>query len=410
MAHPSSIVARASTLAFLLLLLPVHAVAQGAPQPIGPEFQVNQTASGDQAHPGVAELRRGGFIATWSYYGGSGPADIRAQRFNGNDEAFGREIEVNTFTDGQQDGSAAATLSDGSVVVVWSSAKQNKFGDRRLFLQRFDDAGKPVGGETQVSDLRCGSHRDPKIATFPSGFVVVWDCTYFQKSTFHSSVAFRRFDNDGKPTGKDHFVGIEPDHREYASSVASLPNDEFVVAYVSFDIPNDRQIILVQKFNANDKEVGFEADVELQDFSDISVETSTASLGAGGFVVAWKRPRDPSIYRRQFSAASVPGPTILTGVAKGNSILRDLRSAPAPDGGLLLAWCSSGGGVFAARFSAEGAGIGGTFRVNDQDAASPYNVALAAIGDDDLIFVWEDREKRGGKNYNIYGRRFGLSD
>ena len=76
------------------------------------------------------------------------------------------------FTDQYQ--VVSTTLSDGSYVLVWSSATQEG-GNGAVYAQRFDASGHKIGGEFKINSYVTGLQKEPSVtATLDGGFVVTW--------------------------------------------------------------------------------------------------------------------------------------------------------------------------------------------------------------------------------------------
>jgi hypothetical protein len=156
---------------------------------------------------------------------------------------------------------------------------------------------------------------------------------------------------------------------------------------------------------------------------EIPVNTTTADDqsgaaiapdGSGGFIVAWQsNEQDGSgygIYARRFDATGAP----LSGEIAVNTTTAGSQRSPAiaPDGsgGFIVAWQSneqdgSGYGIYARRFDATGAPLGGEIAVNTTTADDQSGAAIAPDGSGGFIVAWQSNEQ-DGSGYGIYARRF----
>jgi trimeric autotransporter adhesin len=105
--------------------------------PLNPPFQVNTYTTGNQVDPHVASVEDG-FAVVWSSFAVLGDADIRAQDFGATGRAVGPELQINTYTTGDQSRPAVACRAGTQeCVVMWEGAgaddSQGVFG-RRLTL------------------------------------------------------------------------------------------------------------------------------------------------------------------------------------------------------------------------------------------------------------------------------------
>src|SRR5262245_33733196 len=115
------------------------------PIPEGNDIQVNTFTTGDQITPTVAALSDGGFVVTWASLGQDGSdGGIYGQRYAADGTAVGNEFQVNSFTSSDQNTPSVTALSDGGFVVTWMSLGQDGSGEG-IYAQRFAADGNAVG-------------------------------------------------------------------------------------------------------------------------------------------------------------------------------------------------------------------------------------------------------------------------
>ncbi len=117
--------------------------------PLGAEFIVNSTITGNQIQPAVAVNPNGSFVVNFNSPDGSSYG-VRARRFDANGSAVGAEFVVNTYTTGNQYGYDVSADAQGNFVVSWSSAT----GDGSayaVFGQRFSATGARRGAVFRVN-------------------------------------------------------------------------------------------------------------------------------------------------------------------------------------------------------------------------------------------------------------------
>lgn len=136
--------------------------ADGAPA--GSEFRVNSYTPGVQANPEVTIGPAGDFVVIWDSEGQDGSQlGVFAQRYDRDGQPLGEEFRVNRSISGDQYGPASAGDGRGNIFVAWSSYGQDTpesygvFG-RRLRIAIFDgsfESGSPcdwslvtAGGQT----------------------------------------------------------------------------------------------------------------------------------------------------------------------------------------------------------------------------------------------------------------------
>jgi hypothetical protein len=140
----------------------------------GNEFRVNTTTAGDQEYSTVAMDANGNFLVTWSSNGQDGSGwSVYAQQYAAGGVPVGNEFRVNTTTTGDQLDTAVALDGDGDAVVAWSG---NGPGDTSgVFAQRYTtgantlNAGLPMvagdafdpNGDGDASPGGAGAAGDP---------------------------------------------------------------------------------------------------------------------------------------------------------------------------------------------------------------------------------------------------------
>ncbi len=143
---------------------------------LGPEFQVNTFTTGDQSAPAVAADATGDYVVAWHSDGQDGDGyGIYAQRLAADGSPMGPEFRVNTTTVDQQVNPTLALTPDRELLVAWQSNGQDgSLGG--IFGQMYDSAGTPAGLELQINSFTLGDQSLPNVAPAgPDGFVVVWN-------------------------------------------------------------------------------------------------------------------------------------------------------------------------------------------------------------------------------------------
>lgn len=144
---------------------------------IGPEFRVNTYTQFDQEIPKIAMDEKGNFVIVWQCYGQDTQwyKGIFAQRFNKNGKALGKEFQVNTYTELNQEDPVIAMDRRGNFVIVWNSDEQDG-SDWGIYAQRYDRNGKAIGSEFRVNTHTKNMQLFPTVVMDKMGnFVVAWD-------------------------------------------------------------------------------------------------------------------------------------------------------------------------------------------------------------------------------------------
>lgn len=149
----------------------------------GSEVQANVTTTNDQQRPSVAMSLAGDFVVSWDSGGvigtpqdGNG-AGIFARRFSSTGTAISSEIQVNTFTIGEQTNSTVAMDANGDFVITWESAAQDTSG-LGVYGKQFLSTGVANGPEFRVSTFSTGDQKNASVAiSGSSSYVATWSST-----------------------------------------------------------------------------------------------------------------------------------------------------------------------------------------------------------------------------------------
>jgi len=279
--------------------------ASGAP--LGTQFQVNSYTTGNQSGSAVAAAADGSFIVVWtSAQDGSG-GSVQGQRYDGSGATLGTEFQINSYTTSSQGFPAVSIASDGDFVVVWVSNAQDGSVEG-VFGQRFDGGGAPVGTEFQANSYTTDSQRNPDVAAASDGsFMVVWESRNQDGGNF--GVFGQRYDSTGAAAGTEFQVNTFTTSFQVGPVVARLAGGGFVVAWGSDSQDGDGYGIEAQRFDASGSTLGSEFQVNsfttgYQNYASIAASAN------GSFVIAWASyPQDGdswSVQARLFDAGATP--------------------------------------------------------------------------------------------------------
>ncbi|VVN09551.1 hypothetical protein PS647_03770 [Pseudomonas fluorescens] len=319
---------------------------------VGGALRVNSTAAGSQAEPSVSALVDGGWIVTWFGPGANGSdVDIYMQRYMADGSAQGNETRANTNTAGFQGDPAVAGLPDGGWVLCWESADTNGWG---VYQQRYSANGSPEGSEVSVNNsTNANGPGGPSItALSDGGWLLVW-------ISDDGNIYQQRYAEDGNAFGSEQLVNLTVANNSASQPpVTALPDGGWLVTWQSYD-PNGSKSydIYAQRYAADGTAQGeFRVNSTTANFQG---EPSVAALADGGYVVSWMS------YQQ--------------------------------DG--------SGYGIYAQRYGADGAALGGELRVNSTTASDQQQPSISGLADGGYVVSWMSLEQDGSV-YGIYSQRF----
>ena len=205
--------------------------AAGQPQAV--EFQVNTRTTNFQNDAAVAIEPDGDFVVAWQSFGQDDITyGIFAKRFDSAGVPQARELQVNTYTTGNQVQASVAIGADGRFVVAWTSGGQDG-DDVGVFARRFDSAGAPQATELQVNTYTTSSQHRPSAAFGDAGgFVVAWQS--FLQDGDADGIFARTLQRERSASGRPSSRSTPP-RRAFSDTPARPQVDgQFVVTWQSF--------------------------------------------------------------------------------------------------------------------------------------------------------------------------------
>jgi len=308
----------------------------------GVAVRLGQSSSqGNELNPRVAMLSDGGGVAVWEA-GTRANTDVYARFLNSAGSFVSGALRVNIYAGGNQRDSDVAVLSDGNVVVVWSSEGQDGDGTG-IYGQLFTSSGARIGGEFQVNNSASMNQSDPAVAAMNGGhFAVAW-------------------------------VSETANGRTGAGA------------------PNLRGNVIGRIFDASGGATGNE--YRLND-GDTLASTPVLTTGSdGGFLAAWTQRDEENtrnlndVYLRSFNSSGVPtGKSVKHNThLKGSQINPELVQLA---GDALVAWTSYGQDTSGAGIQGRLASGGSEFQVNTQGQLHQSSPTVATDGASKFLAVW----------------------
>lgn len=325
------------------------------------DIPINVTTVEDQTEPTVAIAPNGDFVVVWTGEDFDGEdKGIAARRFSSTGNPQSGEIQVNTFTDFEQEEPAIAMAADGSFIVTWRSDGLDGSGGS-IAAQRFNSSGRSIGNEFVVNTTTAFAQSSPAIAMTPAGeFVIVWESDRQDTST-SSGIFAQRYAANGRALGQEFQVNTLADGEQENPAIAIDDDGNFVVVWESDGLDPGNTEIIAQRFDSDGDTIGNEFVVNTtlendQTSPDISID------GDGNFLITWTNEGDgvaeDDIFARQFRVDGRP----LTSEFRVNTFTDDDQRASAIAqnvlGDTVIVWESlgqdsgvtGGAGVFGQQF------------------------------------------------------------
>jgi hypothetical protein len=213
------------------------------------------------------------------------------------------------------------------------------------------------------------------------------------------------------PAGPEFRVNTYTTESQQRPTVGMDGTSAFVVTWNSNGQDGSGMGVFGQRFTRAGVPQGAEFRVNEATIGNQSQWSSAAARAAAGpFLVVWHASdgSQDGIFARQHDAAGAP----VGGDFRVNTFTTNFQNnaaASVQGAGTLVTWQSrdqdgSGLGIFAQRFDAAGARVGGEFQVNSTTAGNQYRPQAAADAAGNFVVVWDG--DTDGSNWGIFGQRF----
>ena len=395
-----------------LALAPTGVALAQSPVPQASEFRANAYTSGNQRYQSVGMDASGGAVVAWTSDGQDGSSfGVYAQRYSPDGTPQGGEFQVNTTTVSFQAYPSVALAADGTCLIVWQSLGQdgNQFG---VYAQRYGPDGMPQGGEFRVNTTTAGSQGSPAVAMGADGAsVVTWSTDGQDGSGF--GIYAQRYSPDGTPNGGEFQVNTHTAGMQTYPAVAVGAGGAFVVAWQSEGQDGSGQGIYAQRFASDGTAAGVE--IHANEYTDGNQADPSVAMDANGTVViAWSSEGQDGdgngIYARRYTAdGASPG-----GEFQVHTTTALFQSNPAvsmnASGDAVIVWGSdeqdgSSYGVFARSYGPDGAPRSGEFQVNTTTTSFQGFPAVSLAADGGFLVVWESMGQDGSA-FGVYAQRY----
>jgi VCBS repeat-containing protein len=382
----------------------------GEPGPGTGDIQVNTYTTGDQRGPSVAALSGGGYVVAWRSEGQDGDDDgIYFQRYNTDGSELGDETLVNTTWEGRQWQSDVCGLTGGGYVIAWRDGGDTS--DDNIYLQRFDESGEKVGSETRVNTTTTNYQSLPQVAGLNDGdYVVIWSSSW---DGSYNGVYAQRYDADGNTVGGETRVNTTTENYQTPNAITPLNDGGYLIVWSSREQDGDGNGVYYQRYDSSGITVGNETLVNTTTV-DSQWGASAAALSDGGFVITWSSYEqdgsDYGIYHQRYDVDGNPvgSETLINTITSNQQDFSDVTGLSG--GGYVVTWLSmfqdgSAFGVYSQRYDADGNPLGTETQVNTTTEGDQNGCSIIAINGGGYIVTWES-DGQDGDGYGVYLKQF----
>jgi hypothetical protein len=392
--------------------------------PLGSEYSISGQMPGDQLFPRVAFKANGGYVVWHDNRTDTNGLGIRAQKLNNNLSPTLASFRVNqTVTGNQQYPDVTMLNNNGGAAIVWEGGSK---GRSHIWLRILSTNGTfTTTNDLKVNVYTNGLQRSPVITTLTNGNVVVAWSSLFQDGSYQGIYA-RVLNASGTAVTAPFRVNQYTNFNQRNPAIARLANGGFVVVWISENqgvnsVDLNRGVIRVhvyaRVYNAAGTPVGDEFRVNADTL--LCSQPDVTGLSDGGFTVVWtqrdaSRDRGLDIYGRCFSAAGSPTaePFLINTHTYGDQYRPQISSLGTVQ---MVVWTSMGQDSTGpnwrlmleevyGRLIFEGAPNGTEFRVNTTTVARQIQPAIASDNQQRFLVAWASFV--GQSSFDVLAQRF----
>lgn len=363
----------------------------------GTEIQVNSYDSLQQERPTVLALDNSEFLVLWDSEGQDGDGwGVTARRFSSGPtpSPLGSETLININTANNQLIAGAARLVNGGYVVSYDSTGQNGEGTgySDILARVFPVSGVP-SGEIIVPQITAGHQTESSVAALLNGdFVVTWTTNGLDWQ--RGDLKGRRFSSSGAAVTAEFQIN-PPEAYVFAQNVAALSTGGFVVVWNSRVAPIFTDYyVFVQLYASDSTAIG----TAFQVSTNTDPQPVAVCSFSNGFMVVWQNlDSDYNIYGQRFANDG----TSLGSIFQVNTITTGDQITPnvtcVSSGACFVTYQgvdTSGTGIYAQLFAADGTKDGAEFLVNSNEVGDQRFSHAAFVGNE-LIVAWTGPDSSG---------------
>lgn len=413
-------------LMFLGLMLWVSG-ASAALSPLGGEFQVNTTTTGNQGSFSVGTDDAGNFVSAWTTPVTGDlcdTVDIFFQRFDFNGNKVGGEIVgPEDHVNGYQSRPNVAMDADGDFVIVWSEgfdiagpcpATNPDGSSEGVFAQMYFSDGSTNGVPFQVNTRFTNTQESPVVAMNSTGdFVVAWRDWNIDagEDAFNQWDVFAQlFDSAGNPVGSEQFVNQTIIGEQWDFDVSINDSQDWIVVWRGPD--GDSDGVFARRYDSTGNPIEGEWQVNLSNTGG-QFTPGVTLFNDGDFVVSWGHyiSIGETYFQRFLFDGSRAGGEILAHPIAVETSHRDL-GANKNTKDFFLVWMiadSDQWGVAGRAFFWTGAPSSNIVQINTTELGFQRPENRNAIGfssSGKVTVVWQDDGGADGDGWGGFGQRY----
>ncbi|MCT4703349.1 Ig-like domain-containing protein [Enterobacteriaceae bacterium H20N1] len=398
------------------------------------EFTVNSTTAGDQNAPMVVSLPTGGLFEVWVSANGDGSGTgIRGQMLDAKGQPVGNEFTINSTVTGNQ--LTPVVLENGNIGVVWSSPASGgaNYIKGQQYTYTYDSDGNvngltAVGPEFNISSgAGATGQAHPEITSLSDGgYLVVWEAIVNDEYKIFA----RQYGEDGSPVSGEMTlsstglgVGIFGNSNFWSPlpSVSQTSDGKVAIVFATGGSGYDSSLLMYDPVT----HTAGSAAVVNQTVNGDQASASVSALDNGNFVVTWdsnnKSGPDQNgygVWGRIYDASgqAVSNEFLINTVTVGDQHLAQVVSRA--DGSFVAVFISATdtapgagtNGIYAQYFDAHGNKVGQQMQINQLTYGNQVEVDATFMEGGQLYVTWTDKGVGDGSGSAIKGRIVDLNE
>lgn len=385
--------------------------AEGAFAPEGAEYAITGTLPGEQVYPRVSIRPSGGYLVWQDNITDGSGYGISARKLDSSLSGSLSSFRVNLNGANDQERPAVSLLKDGGVFFVWQGGKQ---GFQHIFGRVLTAAGTWVGDDLAVSTATNVFQTDASVITLTNGNVVVsWSSFNQVAAGSMRDVYFQILSAAGAKIGTETVVNSLTSYNQRNAALAPLSDGRFVVVWVSEQERFENSVdIKARIYSSSGIAAGGEFIVNSG--TNVCANPSIAASADGGFAIAWseKDVANPSwswdIKGRVFNSAGFGGTVRYLNTTQFGDQYCPVIAAQGNE--YLVTWTSLGQdgsreGVYGQFLTSDGSLSGSELRVNTSTASQQLHATVASDGAARFLTVWSSFTPGAG-SFDLFAQRY----
>lgn len=385
--------------------------AQGNYATEGGEYNVAGVLPGEQVYPAVSIKTTGGYMVWQDKVTDGSGAGISARKLDGSLSATLSPFRVNVIGAEEQERPGVAMLNDGGAVFIWEGGKQSY---QHIYARFLSPAGLWVTGDVKVSSPTNLYQMESAVTVLTNGNVVVVWSSFNQVATGSMRDVYSQILTPaGVKVGGEILVNQAAAYNQRTAAVAALSDGRYVVVWIS---EQQRGQNIVDVYGRIFTAAGTPATSEflINTGTNVCANPSVAASADGGFMVTWAEKdvqvlsNSWDIFARPVSAMAIGGITRRINTTTFGDQYAPKISAMGTD--YLVVWTSLGQdgsreGVYGQFLRGDGTLLYGEQRVNSTTVSQQMHPAVASDGVARFAVVWSSFVGGDG-SFDLHAQRY----